>query len=59
MLTIQGITTALAIGTASYAIYRLWKGRKVTHIKWEDDNDNPANWYLKDPNKFKVIIDGK
>jgi|GEM_PF-5114408 hypothetical protein len=26
---------------------------RATEIAWKDDDNNPANWYLKDPNKFK------
>jgi len=50
-------TTALKIAFGAVIItaiiYCVWKGRKVKHIKWEDDDNNPANWYLKDPKKFK------
>ncbi len=28
---------------------------RATDVAWKDDDDNPANWYLKDSKKFKVI----
>ena len=42
-----------AIAVTAYCAYKIWLGRKVTPtVPWKDDDDNPANWYLKYPNKF-------
>lgn len=42
------------LGIVAIAAICIWRGRKVQHVAWEDDDENPANWYLKDPNKYKV-----
>lgn len=58
------VIAAAAIAITLYCACRIWNGRKVTQINpnsgskpnipWEEDDNNPANWYLKDPNKFLV-----
>lgn len=58
-----GAMTGVIVGTC---IYCIWNGRKIMKqwveevypvavpVRWEDDENNPANWYLKNPDKFKI-----
>ena len=47
------IATAVAIAATACCIYKMWRGRKVNHIpSWDEEDNNPANWYLKDPKKL-------
>lgn len=59
-----GAVTGAILGTC---IYCIWNGHKimkswtdknnkipsVPSVSWEEDNDNPANWYLKNPGRIK------
>lgn len=61
---VYGMISGFVLGTCAYCI---WNGRKVMEkwtenekpipVPWSRDDNNPANWYLKDPNKFKVTYD--
>ncbi len=60
--SIEFVNTLLAGALAIGCTYCIWNGRKVMKIwieskttPWEMDEENPANWYLKDPNKFRVM----
>ncbi len=50
---IEVLSKGLVIVAIGYCACRIWRGRKVKDITWEEDDNNPANWYLKDPNKFR------
>lgn len=59
-----GALAGVVIGTCLFCI---WNGRKIMKkwigdekpipVPWKDDDNNPANWYLKDPNKFRITND--
>ncbi len=51
---VDSMKIAFGVGLIILSSYCMWKGRRVKTIKWQDDNNNPANWYLKDPNKYKI-----
>ena len=61
-----GALTGIVLGTC---IFCIWNGRKimkswinkdnnipsVPSVSWSEDDNNPANWYLKNPDKVKVL----
>jgi hypothetical protein len=61
-----GVLTTVIL---SVCIFCIWNGRKVMKawvskdnkipsvpsVPWSEDDNNPANWYLKNPGKVKVL----
>lgn len=45
------IVTITGIAVIALCSYKIWHGRKVSAKI--NDEDNPALWYLKDPNKYR------
>lgn len=65
MITTSDFLSTVFVSAAfAGCVYCIWNGRKVMRIwadeekaitvPWKDDDNNPANWYLRDPNKFKM-----
>ncbi len=56
-MTIQSIlglcAASVVVAAAGYCAYTYWRGRKVTQLA---EADNPAFWYLRDPNKFRKNV---
>lgn len=64
---LQCLAAAVVLSSCSYVV---WNGRKVVKawmdqdnkipsvpsVPWEQDDNNPANWYLKNPGKVKSLL---
>ena len=63
---LQFLTAAVVLSACSYVV---WNGRKVVKawmdqdnkipsvpiVPWEQDDNNPANWYLKNSGKIRSV----
>lgn len=65
------IATIIICASLAGCVHCIWRGRKVMlewmkqeeiarinkirNRAWLEDENNPANWYLKNPNKFRKV----
>lgn len=43
------------VGLFAVIGFCVWRGRRVHKMDWKEDDNNPANWYLRNPNKYKGV----